>query len=168
MMKIRSISKLASFVRFSSTTAKGFRVLGVQQVAVGGLDKPALRNFWGEILGGKFIKSFVSEKENVDEDVLEFGRGLGKVELDVMAPLNPEKSPKVHIPALNHIGLWVDDLPTCVKYLESKGLKTVGGIRKGASGFDITFVHPKSTGGILLELVQAPSDVIDEYNRTKE
>ena len=39
----------------------------------------------------------------------------------------------------------------------------MGGIRKGASGYDVTFVHPKSTCGVLLELVQAPNDVIEAY-----
>ena len=73
-----------------------------------------------DILGIKKVHSFKSEKENVDEDVLEIGKGvLGKVEIDLMTPLDPEKSPKVHIPPLNHIGLWVDDLPKCVEHLES-------------------------------------------------
>ena len=93
-----------------------------------------------------------------------------------MTPLDPEKSPKVHIPPLNHIGLWVDDLPKCVEYLEcisifyliilENGIKIVGGIRKGASGFDVTFVHPKSACGVLLELVQAPNEVIEAYKNT--
>ena len=74
-------------------------------------------------MGLKKIGSFKSERENVDEDILELGVGtLGKVEVDIMTPLDPEKSPKVHIPPLNHIGLWVDDLPKCVEYLESKPL----------------------------------------------
>ena len=56
----------------------------------------------------------------MDEDVLTMGKGiLGTVEVDLMTPLDPEKSPKVHIPALNHIGLWVDNLPNAVQYLES-------------------------------------------------
>lgn len=72
-----------------------------------------------------------------------------------MQPIDPEKSPKVHKTALNHIGLWIDDLPACVTYLESKGVQMApGGIRKGAGGLEVAFVHPKSTGGILLELVQ--------------
>ena len=33
-----------------------------------------------------------------------------------------------------------------------------GGIRAGAAGYDVAFVHPKSTGGILLELVQHPGN----------
>ena len=74
-----------------------------------------------------------------------------------MQCVDPEKNPKVYKTPLNHVGLWIDDLPSCVTYLESKGVQmTPGGIRRGASGFDVTFVHPKSTGGILLELVQFP------------
>ena len=99
------------------------------------------------------VGSFVSEKENVDEDILSVGKGLGKIEIDIMAPLDPEKSPKVHIPALNHVGLWIDDLPACVDYLEKQEIKIVGGIRKGASGYDVTFIHPKSAAGVLVELV---------------
>jgi len=50
-----------------------------------------------------------------------------------MQPLDPEKAPKVHIPALNHVGLWVDNLEKCVEHLTAEGIKfTPGGIRKGA------------------------------------
>ena len=119
-------------------------------------------------MGLQKVHEFTSEKENVDEDVLTVGKGvLGTIEVDLMAPLNPEKSPKVHIPALNHIGLWVDDLPEAVTYLEGEGVRCVGGIRKGASGYDITFIHPKSACGVLVELVQAPNEVISEYDKTK-
>ena len=118
------------------------------------MDKDKLANFWVGHLGLDKVGSFVSEKENVDEDILTLGKGvLGTVELDIMAPLDSEKSPKVHVPALNHIGLWVDNLEECVTYLESQDIKIVGGIRKGASGHNVTFVHPKSACGILLELV---------------
>ena len=97
--------------------ATDFRVLGLQQVAIGNLDKKALGKFWIDHMGLKKVHEFKSEKENVDEDVLELGRGiLGKVEVDLMAPLDSEKSPKVHIPALNHIGLWVDNLENAVEY----------------------------------------------------
>ena len=150
---------------FSAATEKRFRVLGLQQVALGNLNKGDLSHFWHDVLGLKKVKSFTSEKENVDEDVLKVGKGiLGTIEVDIMAPLNPEKSPKVHIPALNHIGLWVDDLELAVKQLEDQGIRCVGGIRPGASGFDITFVHPKSACGVLLELVQAPDYVIQEFD----
>ena len=85
------------------------------------MNKGDLTKFWGDILGLTKVNTFKSEKENVDEDIMECGKGiLGKVEIDLMTPLDAEKSPKVHIPPLNHIGLWVDDLPKCVEYLECK------------------------------------------------
>ena len=137
-------------------------------MAIGNLSKDVLGKFWIEHLGIKKVHSFVSEKENVDEDVLEVGRGpLGTVEIDLMAPLDPEKSPKVHIPALNHIGLWVDNLENAVEYCAANEIRVVGGIRKGASGHNITFVHPKSAEGILLELVQAPPEVIRAFDEAE-
>ena len=112
--------------------------------------------------------SFASERENVDEDILAMGRGATKVEIALMQPLDPAKKPAVHIPPLNHIGLWIDDLPSAVQWLTEQGMRfTPGGIRKGAAGYDVCFIHPKgneqfplSGEGVLLELVQAPPEVI--------
>jgi lactoylglutathione lyase len=82
-----------------------------------------------------------------------------------MQPIDAEKSPKVHQPALNHIGLWVDSLENAVDELEGKGVRfTPGGIRKGAAGHNVAFIHPKSAVGVLVELVQAPDDVIAAKN----
>ena len=85
-----------------------------------------------------------------------------------MEPIDPEKSPKVHVPALNHIGLWIDDLPAAVAWLTEQGVRfTPGGIRRGAAGFDVCFLHPKANDefpiageGVLIELVQAPAHVV--------
>jgi lactoylglutathione lyase len=139
-----------------------FRVLGVQQIAIGGPSKDALARLWVELLGLVREKTFTSEKENVDEDVLSVGRGAATVEIDLMQPIDPERSPKVHVPPLNHIGLWVDDLRAAVPWLEGQGVElTPGGIRRGASGHDVCFIHPRKGGeGVLIELVQAPPDVI--------
>lgn len=145
-----------------------FRILGLQQVAIGGLDKGKLASLWVDLFGLARHGSYQSAKENVDEDIVVLGRGAHAVELDLMQPLDPEKKPKVHEPSLNHIGLWVDDLPACVAWLESQGMRfTPGGIRKGAAGHDVCFLHPRgdeahprSGEGVLIELVQAPPDVI--------
>jgi len=145
-----------------------FRVLGLQQIAVGGRDKSRLRNLWIELLGLHSHGTYRSEKENVDEDIAVAGSGPFAVEVDLMQPVDPDRSPKVHDPALNHVGLWVDDLAAAVKWLESKGMRfTPGGIRKGAAGHDVCFVHPKGNEqfplcgeGVLIELVQAPPDVV--------
>jgi lactoylglutathione lyase len=148
-----------------------FSILGVQQIAVGGLDKRALRKLWVDTLGLELAGNFRSESENVDEDIAVAGAGPLKVEVDLMQPVDPEKRPKVHDPALNHIGLWVDDLAAAVGWLEKRGMRfTPGGIRKGAAGHDVCFIHPKGNEaspiggeGVLIELVQAPREVIEAF-----
>jgi lactoylglutathione lyase len=148
-----------------------FRVLGIQQVAIGGEDKSKLKNFWVDMMGLSITGNYRSEKENVDEDIARIGEGVYAVEVDLMQPIDPTKSPKVHDPKLNHIGLWIDDLQACVKWLTEKKVRfTPGGIRKGAAGFDVCFIHPKGneefpycSEGVLVELVQAPQDIIQAY-----
>lgn len=154
-------------------TSRPFNVLGVQQIAVGALDKADLRTFWVDTLGLTVTGNFRSEAENVDEDIAVAGSGPLRVEVDLMQPIDAEKKPAVHIPQLNHIGLWIDDLHAAVDWMAAKGVRfTPGGIRKGASGFDVCFVHPKGNeetpigaGGVLVELVQAPPEVISAFQK---
>lgn len=150
-----------------------FRILGIQQIAVGGASKDRLRRLWVDMFGLTVTGHFVSEKENVDEDITALGSGPFKVEVDLMQPLDVAKKPAVHEPPLNHVGLWVDDLPVAVEWLTAQGVRFApGGIRKGAAGYDITFLHPKANEqfpiageGVLIELVQAPPEVIAAFTR---
>ncbi len=152
----------------SDAGARPFRILGVQQVAVGGADKRRLRALWVDMLGLAPKGNFVSERENVDEDICELGAGPSAVEVDLMQPLDAARKPAVHEPPLNHIGLWVDDLQAAVTWMTARGMRFApGGIRKGAAGHDVCFIHPKGNEafpqggeGVLIELVQAPADVI--------
>jgi lactoylglutathione lyase len=140
----------------------------LQQVAIGGPSKDRLRALWVDLLGLEPEGSYRNVSENVDEDILALGQGHGRVEIDLMQPLDPDARPRVHEPALNHIGLWVDHLPAAVAWLEQRGVRfTPGGIRRGASGHDVCFIHPKASTdapqsgeGVLIELVQAPPDII--------
>jgi len=149
-----------------------FKVLGVQQVAIGGPDKLRLRTLWVDKFGLDLTGAFRSERENVDEDICAIGSGPFKVEVDLMQPIDPDKKPAVHTTPLNHVGLWIDDLPRAVEWLAANGVRFApGGIRKGAAGHDICFVHPKASDefpvggeGVLIELVQAPPDVIAAFN----
>ncbi len=148
--------------------SKPFKILGIQQIAIGGPDKAKLRNLWVDIFGLTVKSTFVSERENVDEDICALGQGAAAVEVDLMQPLDIDKKPAVHATPLNHVGLWVDDLPKAVEWMSANGVRFApGGIRKGAAGYDITFIHPKSNDefpiggeGVLIELVQAPVEVI--------
>jgi lactoylglutathione lyase len=151
-----------------TATTRPFKVLGIQQVAIGGPSKARLRTLWVDKLGLEVTGNFVSERENVDEDICAMGHGVHRVEVDLMQPIDPDGKPAVHTTPLNHIGLWIDDLPVAVEWLSANGVRFApGGIRKGAAGYDICFVHPKSNDefpvageGVLIELVQAPPEVV--------
>ena len=153
-----------------------FKVLGIQQIAIGATDKSGLRHLWVDLFGLSLSGHYKSERENVDEDICSIGQGPLTVEVDLMQPLDINKKPAVHTTPLNHVGLWVDDLPAAVNWLTSQGLRFApGGIRKGAAGFDICFVHPKgndefplSGEGVLIELVQAPAEVIKAFSALAE
>lgn len=153
------------------TLDRPFKVLGIQQIAIGGLDKLRLQKLWVDMLGLEITGTFRSERENVDEDICVIGSGPLKVEVDLMQPLDPERKPAVHTTPLNHVGLWIDDLPAAVAWLQAQGVRFApGGIRKGASGFDICFLHPRANDefpvageGVLVELVQAPAEVVSAF-----
>jgi lactoylglutathione lyase len=156
-----------------SSSSRPFKVLGIQQIAIGGTSKARLQKLWVDMLGLELTGSFRSERENVDEDICAMGVGAFKVEVDLMEPVDIDKKPAVHATPLNHVGLWIDDLPTAVDWLTAKGVRFApGGIRKGAAGFDICFLHPKgndefpiSGEGVLIELVQAPPAVVEAFSR---
>lgn len=152
-------------------TKRPFQVLGIQQIAIGGPDKLKLQKLWVDLFGLEVTGTFKSDRENVDEDICALGQGPLKVEVDLMQPLDPEKKPAVHTTPLNHVGLWIDDLPKAVAWLAGQGVRFApGGIRNGAAGFDICFIHPKGNEefpvggeGVLIELVQAPPEVVQAF-----
>lgn len=173
MMMFRLLDSRPIIVRhlrsFSDASRK-FRVLGIQQIAIGALDKDPLFKLWNGLFGIPKIGTFKSEKENVDEDILLTGHGKYAVEIDLMQPIDPSRSPKVNVPTLNHVGLWVDDLDAAVESLRGSGVRFAGGIRTGAAGHKVAFIHPKGNDekplggeGVLIELVQAPPDVIEAH-----
>jgi len=154
-----------------TTVNRPFKVLGIQQIAIGATSKTRLQKLWVEMLGLELTGTFQSERENVDEDICAMGVGPFKVEVDLMQPMDIDKKPAVHATPLNHVGLWIDDLPKAVDWLTAHGVRfALGGIRKGAAGLDICFLHPKANDefpiageGVLIEMVQAPPEVVAAF-----
>jgi lactoylglutathione lyase len=143
----------------------------VQQVALGAADKTRLSRLWVDLFGLERTGSHRLPSENVEEDILEAGVGPLAVEIDLMQPVDPNGRPRIHEPALHHVGLWIDDLKLAVEWLGAHGVRFApGGIRRGAAGHDVCFIHPKGSEsapqggeGVLIELVQAPQNVILAY-----
>ncbi len=147
---------------------KPFRILGVNHIAIGTSDRQKMQRLWVEVFGGRLDHSFSSRQENVEEDVYLLGEQPYQVQIDIMEPIDSAKSPGLTAFPLNHIGLWIDDLRAAFEWMTSNGIRfTLGGIRKGSAGHDVCFIHPKSNEnfpisgeGVLVELVQAPLDLL--------
>ena len=173
---VRSGSVLKSFISTTSPKfesddgSRPFKILGIQQVAIGCADRQPLDTLWKEIFGLEPSTTKTIDSENVEEDIIKLGVKPYEVEIDLMTPINPNKSPKVHVPPLNHVGLWVDHLELAVSWMKHQGVRfTPGGIRKGAAGHNVVFIHPKGNegapiggAGVLIELVQAPEELIEK------
>ena len=56
---------------------------------------------------------------------------------------------------MHHIALVVDHLQPALDYLESQDIHLIDSVPKiGAEGYKVAFIHPKSSGGILIELCE--------------
>jgi lactoylglutathione lyase len=72
-----------------------FRILGVQQIAIGSEKSEPLTKLWGDIFGLEKHSTKTIESENVEEDIIKLGPAPYEVEIDLMRPIDPTKSPKV-------------------------------------------------------------------------
>jgi lactoylglutathione lyase len=151
--------------------SRPFKILGVHHIAIGNADLARLRHLWGDVLGLPLGETFVLESENVKGSIARLEAGVHTVEVDLLQPLDAESKPAPHLPPLNHIAFWVDHLAAAVEWLSAQGVRfTPGGIRKGAEGREMAFIHPKANEefpvageGVMIELVQAPPTVITAY-----
>jgi methylmalonyl-CoA epimerase len=117
----------------------------------------AARGFY-EALGLRVVQEETVEHEGVRVAMLPLGEG--RVEL--LEPLGPETVVGRFLskrgPGLHHIALHVDDIEAVWKELHASGVTLVSpAIQTGAGGHLYFFVHPKSTGGVLLEICQDPA-----------
>lgn len=89
-----------------------------------------------------------------------FGEGPGRIEL--LEPTGPDSAVARHLerrgPGVHHVCLRVEELETAVKRATRAGAELIPpGVREGAGGHRVAFLHPRTTGGVLLELSEAPS-----------
>ena len=84
---------------------------------------------------------------------------LGQTKIELLESTDPEgpigKFIEKKGPGMHHIAFAVKDIENKLLELESKGIQLIDKkARKGAEGLDIAFLHPKSTGGVLMELCE--------------
>lgn len=96
----RLVGRSAGRSLATAASKRPFEVLGIQQIAIGSETRAGLDELWYKVLGLRQPSSRVKlEKENVEEDIVSLGPHPFAVEIDLMTPIDPDKSPKVR-----HVG----------------------------------------------------------------
>ena len=131
------------------------KILGIEHLAIAVENIDDSAPFWSHILKIPHRKTEVVESEGVTTDIYDTGRG--KVEL--LESLG-EDSPinnflKKRGPGIHHVCFEVDNINSAIKELKENNISVLSeDAKRGAEGYKIVFIHPKSTGGILVELAE--------------
>ena len=134
---------------------KPFKILGIEHVGIAVDDLNGISDVFGELLGLELRSREKIDDQQVITDIYE--TGSGKLEF---LKATDENSPISHFIdkkglGMHHIALFVDNLLTALDYLKDQGIQLIDeSPRIGAEGFKIAFLHPKSTGGVLIELCE--------------
>lgn len=114
--------------------------------------------FYQQLLGMTVIGKETVEEEQVNVAMLPAGTGSNAPRIELLEATGDAspvaRSIEKRGPGLHHIALRVDDLPFTIERLKREGARILNEPRAGAGGHTYVFVHPGSTGGVLLELIQ--------------
>ena len=131
------------------------KILGIEHIgiAVTSIDKDA--PFWKHILNLHHRGTEAVETEGVTTDIYDTGRG--KVELlESMGSSTPlGKFLENRGAGIHHVCFEVDNITTAIKELKELNIQVLSNEPTiGAEGYKVVFIHPKSTGGVLVELAE--------------
>ena len=134
------------------------KILGIEHlgIAVNSIDESA--PFWKHVLNIKHHSTETVDTEGVITDI--YDTGNGKVELlesiSEDSPIN--KFLDNRGAGIHHVCFEVDDIKSAINELKENNIIVLNNEpTTGAEGYKIVFIHPKSTGGVLVELAEKPS-----------
>lgn len=131
------------------------KILGIEHIGIAVQNIETRAPFWEQVLG---IRATGREKvlsEGVETGI--FDTSKGKIELlePILSDSTIQKYLDKYGEGIHHICLRVDDVVSAISELKEKGISVIYPTpKKGAEGFLVTFIHPKDTGGVLVELAQ--------------
>jgi methylmalonyl-CoA epimerase len=131
------------------------RIVGIDHIGVAAQSIDQVAPFWNEGLGLP-----VRARETVEEQhVTTLFLPIGETEIELLESTAPGSAVAKFIEnrsgGMHHLALRVDDIDEALKELKSKGIQLIDETpRRGAGGSRTAFIHPKSTGGVLIELVE--------------
>ena len=136
------------------------KILGIEHVGIAVKNAKKSSSFWRDIIGLTLKGREEIDSQGVITDI--YPTENGKIELLMQKnPNSPiSKFLKKRGPGLHHICFEVDDIGKALAELKEKNIKVIGDkISIGAEGFEILFIHPSSTGGVLVELAQKKTEI---------
>ena len=134
------------------------KILGIEHIGIAVENQKDAAPFWGEILQIVHTHTERVESEGVDTEI--FDTGKGKIELlNSISEDSPiRKFLEKRGPGIHHICLEVDNIKQAIIELKNSNVEILNDEPSiGAEGFKIVFIHPKATGGVLVELAEKPS-----------
>ncbi len=132
-----------------------FKVLRVDHIGIAVKDLAQAKKFYTEMLGMEAM----GEEEVAEQKVKVCFIPCGDSEVELLESTSPDGPIAKYIEkngeGIQHMALRVDNIEAALADLKEKGVRLIDEKpRYGAGGASIAFVHPKATGGILLELSQ--------------
>ena len=131
------------------------KILGIEHLAIAVENIDDSAPFWSHILKIPHRKTEAVESEGVTTDIYDTGRGKGELleSLGEDSPIN--NFLKKRGPGIHHVCFEVDNINSAIKELKENNISVLSEeAKRGAEGYKIVFIHPKSTGGILVELAE--------------
>jgi len=132
-----------------------FKILGIEHVGIAVKDLNSISEIFGELLGLDLQRREKVDDQQVITDIYH----AGKDKLEFLKATSPDspiakflgKRPE----GMHHIALIVDDIQSALNYLNENDVQLIDSSpRIGAEGLQVAFIHPKSTGGVLVELCE--------------
>ena len=116
------------------------------------------RRFYERVLGMSVSTQETVEPERVNVAMLPTGIGSDAPRIELLEATDSDsiigKFIQSRGPGIHHVALRVDNLASAMERLQAEGARVLHAPREGAGGHVYVFVHPASTGGVLLELIQ--------------
>ena len=134
------------------------KIVGIEHIGIAVNDLETASSFWENILNILHTHTEDVESEGVSTKI--FDTGKGKIELldslDKNSPI--QKFLQKRGPGIHHICLEVDNINNAISELKRFKIDILNDRPSiGAEGYKIVFIHPRSTGGVLVELAEKPA-----------
>ena len=134
---------------------KPFKILGIEHIGIAVYDLNGISDVFGDLFGLELRSREKIDDQQVITDIYKAGSG----KLEFLKATDPDSPISQFIDkkggGMHHIALLVDNLQMTLDYLKDQDIQLIDeSPRIGAEGFKIAFLHPKSTGGVLIELCE--------------